>query len=125
MRIYFYGTRSANVTAGDSTNEDIVTLKINTFGEVKSAYSTVGNTYSSGDLATFKVTVDGVENGIITLRIRFTASRAAAKSWNTLLLVPICMNVGVFVDEYSVTYLTDENGNFLVNELEELLIKGE
>ena len=27
MRVYFYGSRSANVTAGDSTNEDIVTLK--------------------------------------------------------------------------------------------------
>ena len=126
VRIYFYGSRSANVTAGDSTNEDIVTLKIDTFGEVKSAYSTVGNTWSSGDLATFKATVDGVdENGIITVRLRITASRTATKTWNVGFLIPICLNVNNFVEEYSVTYLTDEEGNLLINELEELLITGE
>ena len=88
MFVYFAGTRSAAVS-GNITNEDVVTITIDTGGKVVNAFTATVNSSSTGGNASWQFNADSISGGVVTITVRLSAVAQSGKEFNAIALMPI------------------------------------
>lgn len=98
LRCYFAATRSSEQSAGNITNQDVITFKVNHGGKIKNAYSTAFTGATSGGLASFFVIFDNTKTTDTTLvfTVRLNALAQAMKSTNAYFALPVRLNYDKF-----------------------------
>lgn len=96
LRIYFSATRSSSLSAGNNTNELIMTLKIATGGRIKNAYNISFVSGSTGPLATGYISGMSLASNVLTVPIYLAANAGALSSTNSYFIIPVILDLSAY-----------------------------
>ena len=98
LRMYMKATRNSNASVGDITNEEVMTIKVNHGGKIKSSFTMGFTSASTGAVATFYHDA-GTKNddNNMTFVIRLCATATAENYWNAYWAIPVTIDFSKFV----------------------------
>lgn len=96
LRLYFKGTRSSTLSAGNVANETVLTLKITHNGKINGIYNVTSVNGLTGGVVTFNTTDTGISDDTLSVSVMLTAASTDVTEVNSHIPLPVTLNMDAY-----------------------------